>query len=213
MAPPKLRPQPWLEPGFVLGGLVPLVVLAKRAWGGELGADPIAIALNQLGLLALVLLVASLAATPLRLVLGWTTPMRLRKTLGLLAFFYACAHFALYIALDRGLDFAALAEDLGKRPFVLVGAGALLLLVPLALTSTKGMMRRLGGKRWQRLHRLVYVAVVLALVHFFWRFKTLAPEPVLYAAVVALLLGARVVSWVRTSSTRPRAAGPSAGRP
>jgi sulfoxide reductase heme-binding subunit YedZ len=212
MASPKSAPTPWLAPGFVLGGLVPLGVLLVRALRGTLGADPVAIALNQLGLLAFVLLVASLAATPLRLVFGWSAPMRVRKTLGLLAFFYACAHFALYLVLDRGLDLGALAEDLTKRPFVLVGAGALTLLVPLAVTSTKGMVRRLGGKRWQRLHRLVYLAVVLALVHFFWRFKTLATEPIVYAAIVALLFAVRLGAWLRTSSTRRRAAGPSAGR-
>ncbi|WP_437684160.1 sulfite oxidase heme-binding subunit YedZ [Sorangium sp. So ce131] len=207
------RRLPWLEPAVVTGGLIPLAVLAARAATDALGPNAIAEALNQLGLLALVLLVASLAATPLKLASGWTFPIRIRKALGLLAFFYACAHFLMYAVLDQGLDVPAIVEDITERPFILAGFVALLLLVPLAATSTARMLKRLGFARWKRLHRLAYVAAVLGVAHFFLRVKQDTTEPLIYAGLLALLFGARAVGALasRVAGAR-RARGASAAR-
>ncbi|RKH41302.1 sulfite oxidase heme-binding subunit YedZ [Corallococcus llansteffanensis] len=189
--------QPWLNPAVALGGLAPLVQLAVQGAQGQLGANGIEFALNQTGLFALAMLLASLACTPVRLVFGWTWPARIRRTLGLLAFAYAGAHFLTYAVLDQGVDVRAMVEDVVTRPFITVGFTAFLLLVPLALTSTNRQVRRLGFPRWQRLHRLAYVAAVLGVVHFVWRVKKDVTEPALYGAVLALLLAVRVGEAVR----------------
>jgi sulfoxide reductase heme-binding subunit YedZ len=188
------RPYPWLGPGVLAGALVPLAAIVLRAWRGELGANPIAQALNQLGLVALVFLVAALACTPAKRLLGWTWPMRIRRELGLLGFFYALLHVATYVGLDQGFDWAALWADVSKRPFIFVGALAFVLLIPLAATSTAASVRWLGHARWARLHRLAYVAPALAALHFYWRVKSDVSEPLMYAAVLATLLAARLVT-------------------
>jgi len=177
-----------------VGSLAPAIRLLALAARGELGANPIATALNQLGLVALVFLIASLAATPLKAALGWTWPIRIRRMLGLYAFFYASLHFLTYLGLDQVLDFRAVFADITKRKFIAVGFTAFVLLVPLAVTSTDAMVRRLGFVRWKRLHRLVYVAAALGVVHFIWRVKTDVSQPLTYGAVVALLLAIRVVA-------------------
>ncbi|WP_437479832.1 protein-methionine-sulfoxide reductase heme-binding subunit MsrQ [Sorangium sp. So ce1014] len=206
---PAGRKLPWLAPAVVTGGLIPLAVLGLRARAGALGPNAVAEALNQLGLLALVLLVASLAATPLKLVSGWTFPLRIRKALGLLAFFYACAHFLTYAVVDQGLDARAVIEDITERPFILAGFVALLLLAPLAATSTARMLKRLGAARWKRLHRLAYVAAVLGVVHFFLRVKKDTTEPMIYAALLALLFAVRIASAAlrRRAASRRAPAG------
>lgn len=196
MASPR-APMPWLKPGIFLGALVPLGSLLWRAAEGTLGANPIALAENELGLSALVLLVASLACTPARKVLGWTWPVRIRRELGLFAFFYACLHFLVYLTLDLAFDFGTVLEDIAKRPFITVGFAALVLLVPLALTSTKDSVRRLGFPRWQRVHQLAYVAGALAVLHFIWRVKIDVSQPLMYAAILAALLATRAVFWLR----------------
>jgi sulfoxide reductase heme-binding subunit YedZ len=184
-------PLPWLIPAVITGALAPLAALLLRAGAGTLGANPVAIALNKLGLLALIFLVASLTCTPLKLLFGWTWPMRLRRTLGLLAFAYACLHVLTYLAIDQGLDLGAIAADLYKRRFITSGAMAFLALVPLAWTSTNASVRRLGFARWTRLHRLAYLAAMLGVVHFLWRVKKDLTEPLLYGLVLALLFAAR----------------------
>lgn len=178
----------WLGPGVLSGALLPLALLALDAARGRLGADPIAFALNRFGLLALILLVACLAATPLRLLFGIGWPLRIRRLLGLLAFFYACLHVATYAVLDQGLALAAIWQDVSERAFIALGALSFTLLVPLAVTSTNAMRRRLGGAAWQRLHRLIYPAAIAAAIHFVWRVKRDLSEPLVYAAIVALLL-------------------------
>lgn len=193
----------WLKPGVLVGALLPLLLTGWRALRGDLGANPIAVVLHQLGLLALIFLLASLSATPLKRLLGWTWPMRLRRLLGLLGFFYASLHVLTYVALDRRGELATLLEDLTKRPFTSVGFAAWLLLVPLAVTSTRAMVKRLGFARWQRLHRLSYLAAALAVVHFVWSAKKDLTEPLVYGAVLALLL------WVRVR-VRQRARTPAA---
>jgi methionine sulfoxide reductase heme-binding subunit len=190
-------PHPWLKPAVLVGGLSPLALLALGFWRDTLGANPIERVLNQTGMLALIVLVASLACTPLKVVAGWTWPLRVRKLLGLLGFAYAVLHFLTYTVVDQGLDFAVILEDIAKRPFITVGFLALVLLVPLAVTSTNRMVRRLGFPVWQRLHRLAYVAASLGVMHFAWRVKKDLTEPLVYAGVLALLLALRLPQWLK----------------
>ncbi len=201
---------PWLKPAVFVGALVPLGGLLLQASRGTLGADPVATALNRLGLLALICLLASLAATPAKVLFGWTWPIRLRRMVGLMAFFYAALHFSTYVAIDQRFDWPVLWADVTQRKFMVVGFGAfLLLLLPLAVTSTDASVRRLGYRRWKALHRLVYVAAVLAVVHFLWRVKLDIRQPLLYALVLGVLLLVRVVDVVRTRRAKARRAQPS----
>src|SRR4029079_5820300 len=156
------------KPGVFVGSLVPLAAITLRAARGELGANPVAEALNQLGLVALVFVVAALLCTPLKTMFGWTWPMRLRRMLGLFGFFYALLHVATYTGLGQGFDWRAIWADVTKRKFIFVGFAAFVLLIPLAITSTNGSVKRLGYARWNRLHRLAYVAPILAVIHFVW---------------------------------------------
>jgi len=201
-------PRPWLNPGVLVGASVPLLSILLRARSGALGANPIAEALNELGLMALVLLIASLACTPLRTLVGWTWPIRVRRLLGLLAFAYATLHVAVYAGLDQGLDLRAVLADVFKRRFIFVGFAAFVMMAPLAWTSTKGAVRRMGYVRWKRLHLLVYPAALCAVVHFVWRVKKDLSEPLAYAAILAALLLVRVVA--RGSGTVAAASGPDA---
>jgi len=203
---PKSR-HAFLAPAIVTGWLLTLAQLGYRIAAHRLGANPIATGLNQLGLLALVLLVASLSATPLKLTLGWTWPLRARRTLGLLAFFTALLHFLLYLGPDQGFDLLGVLSDIAKRPFIAVGFLALLLLVPLAWTSSKQAVRRLTFPIWQRLHRLVYVIGVLAALHFFLRVKADHTQPLLYAAIILVGFALRLVAWrVKLRSKRAQTA-------
>ena len=199
-------PHPWLKPAVLVGGLFPLAVMAVDFVRGTLGANPIQRVLNQLGMCALIILVASLACTPLKILFKWTWPPRIRRLLGLLGFAYACLHFLTYVGVDQGLDFGVLVQDVLKRPFITVGFAALVLQVPLAVTSTNAMVRRLGFPVWQRLHRLAYVAVSLGVVHFVWRVKKDITEPVLYACVLGLLFAIRVAEAVRKRKPPARVA-------
>lgn len=185
-------PLPWLWPAVVTGAAVPLLAILAGLFRATLGADPVAEALNDLGLLGLILLVASLACTPVKALTGWTWPIRLRKTLGLYGFFYASLHVLTYAGVDQLFDLRAIGKDLWERPFILVGFGAFVLLVPLAITSTARMLKRLGFARWKRLHRLAYVAAVLGVIHFFLRVKKDVTEPAVYAAVLGVLFAVRI---------------------
>jgi methionine sulfoxide reductase heme-binding subunit len=196
-------PHPFLKPAVFTGALVPLVALAYRMLTRGLGANPIAELLNRLGLLTLVFLVLTLACTPLKTLFGLTWPARIRRMLGLFAFFYGTLHVLVYAAVDQLLALGAILSDIAERPFILVGFLAWLLLVPLAVTSTKRMLQRLGFARWKALHRLVYVVAGLALVHFYWRVKKDATEPLLYAAVVGALLLVRAGSAIHARRSRP----------
>jgi len=190
-------PMPWLKPGILVGALAPLAAILMRARSGGLGANPIAEALNELGLVALALLIASLALTPLRTVFGWTWPIRVRRTVGLLAFFYAALHVSVYAGLDQAFDWRAIAADVSKRPFIFVGFAAFTLLIPLAATSTNAAVRRMGYVKWSRLHTLVYPAALLAVVHFVWRVKKDVREPATYGLILAVLLLVRAVAALR----------------
>lgn len=188
---------------FRSGSTLPawLLAAAPLAWLGwatvndSLGANPVEALAHQTGLWSLRLLLLALAMTPLRRLTGWRWPLRVRRAFGVMAFVWALLHFAIYLVLDQGLDPVAVWEDVVKRPFITVGFTALVLLVPLAATSTDGMMRRLGG-RWKRLHRLAYVVPVLAVLHFVWLVKADLREPLIYAAILALLLGLRLRWWL-----------------
>ena len=196
-------PLPWLKPAVLTGSMVPVAAILLRAEQGSLGADPIAEALNQLGLIALVFLIAALGCTPLKSLLGWTWPMRIRRMLGLLAFSYAALHVATYTILDQGLDWRAIWDDVSKRKFIFVGFSTFVLLIPLAATSTNSALRRLGYVRWKQLHRLAYVAPVLAVLHFIWRVKRDIREPMTYAMVLVALLLFRLVDYLYSVVRRP----------
>ena len=174
--------------------LLPLARLALELFGvagWSLGANPVERLLHQLGWWGLTLLLVTLAVTPARRITGIAVLTRLRRMLGLFAFTYVSLHFMVYAWLDQGLSLAAIGEDIVKRPYITLGALALVLLIPLALTSTDRMMRRLG-RRWKKLHRLVYAIAVLGVWHFYWQVKKDIAEPLIFAALLALLLGYRV---------------------
>jgi len=182
------------KPVVFLLCLLPFVWLLLRAFevgSFGLGANPIEELLHQLGRWGLKLLLITLAITPIRRWTGWNWLIRFRRMLGLFAFFYIVLHFSTYAVLDQGLDFSLIIEDVIERPYITLGMVGLVLLLPLALTSTKGMMRRLG-KRWQKLHRLVYVIAVAGVWHFYWQGKLDTLDAIVYALILAILLGTRI---------------------
>lgn len=170
--------------------LMPLAWLVWLAVSMQLGSNPVEELLHLSGSWALRFILIVLAVTPLRKLTGWTVLLRFRRMLGLFAFFYASAHFAVYFLLDLQMDFSFVVEDIIKRPYITIGFTALVLLVPLALTSTKGMMRRLG-RNWKRLHKLVYLIGILGVVHYIWLIKADLLEPLIYATVLLLLFALR----------------------
>ena len=172
-------------------GLTPLASLVWWYWTARLGANPISLVTNTLGDWTLRLLLTCLALTPLRILTGWGWQMTLRRLLGLFAFAYACLHFSVWVVLDHFFDWPEMGADIVKRPYITVGVSALTLLVPLAATSTTGMIRRLGARAWKRLHRLVFVTAVLGVLHYIWLAKKVLLDPWIYASVLVLLLGLR----------------------
>lgn len=180
--------------------LLPLAMLVRAAWQDALGADPVAAITHATGDWALRLLLLGLAITPLRHLLGEAWPVRFRRLVGLYAFFYACLHLATYLVLDLAGYWPQFLDDVSKRPYITVGLSAWLLLLPLALTSTRGWMRRLG-RRWGQLHKLVYAAAVLAVLHFLWLVKADLREPLAYGAILAVLLGARFLRRRRAAAS------------
>jgi sulfoxide reductase heme-binding subunit YedZ len=190
------------KPAVFIACLVPFVLLlggALNLFGLDLGADPVARLLHQLGKTGLNLLLITLLVTPVRQLTGWTHVIRLRRMLGLFAFFYVVLHFSVYLFLDRGLDMGEVIKDIAKRPYITLGFIALLILIPLAITSTNKMMRRLG-RRWQKLHQLVYAASILGVWHFYWQVKKDIREPLIYAGILAVLLGYRLYKRRRITS-------------
>jgi sulfoxide reductase heme-binding subunit YedZ len=186
----KLR---WLAPAAAAAGLAPLAKLGIDAATGGLGANPIAEALNRLGFWTLVFLTLALAASPAHDWLGLSWPVRLRRTLGLLAFGYASLHLATYAGVDQFFDWGAILADVTKRKFIAVGFATFLLLAPLAITSTDAWVRRLGFRRWKALHRLVYAAALGGVLHFVWRVKVDLREPLWFAGALAFLVLLRLV--------------------
>lgn len=182
----------WLGRGLAA---VPAVVIATQAVTGNLGANPIEAILNRLGWWTLVVLLTSLAITPIRTLSGFSVIAPWRRVFGLASFWYALAHVSVYLGVDKFFDVAEIWEDIVKRPFITVGALAFLLLVTLAITSPARAVKRLGGARWRMVHRLAYVAALASVIHFMWRVKADLREPLIFGAVLGVLLAARVFFW------------------
>jgi sulfoxide reductase heme-binding subunit YedZ len=218
------------KPLIFAAGLVPAAWLVWAFLTGALSANPLSDVTNETGVWTLRFLCATLAITPLRRLTGWNVVIRFRRMVGLFAFFYGTLHFSIYVIADRFasiLDFpdgivawstmrnllALIGEDIYKRPYITVGFTALMLMVPLALTSTAGSIRRLGGKRWQALHRLVYVSAIGGVLHYWWLVKADVSRPQIYALVVALLLAFRVYWSKIRSAAAPRTPHPAPRTP
>ncbi len=185
--------------------LLPLARLVWLGFSGGLGANPIEFITHSTGRWTLTFLLVTLAVTPLRRWLGWNWLLRLRRMLGLFAFFYAALHFSTYLVLDQFFDLGAIVKDVLKRPYITVGFTAFVLLIPLAVTSTNAMVRRLGARRWQRLHRLVYAIAIAGVIHWWWLVKADIRLPLAAGAVLAALLGARM--WWALAGRSGAAAG------
>jgi sulfoxide reductase heme-binding subunit YedZ len=179
------------KPAVFLACLVPVGRLAWKGFAGRLGANPIEVITHSTGDWTLIFLCITLAISPLRRILRIPWLIRYRRMTGLFAFFHSCLHFMTYVWLDKFFDWQAMVKDVYKRPFITAGFTAFALLVPLAITSTKGMIRRLGGRRWELLHRLIYVSATAGVIHYYWLVKADTRLPLRYAAIVAVLLSAR----------------------
>jgi sulfoxide reductase heme-binding subunit YedZ len=185
----------WAKVVVFLLGLAPIGVLGWRALHGGLTANPIEFITHSTGDWTLLFLIFTLCITPLRKLLRLPELIRFRRMLGLFAFFYVCLHFSTWLVLDKFFDLSEMWKDVIKRRFITVGFTAFVLLIPLAITSTAGWIRRLGGKRWQQLHRAIYAAAVLGVIHYYWLVKSDVRKPVMYGAIVAILLAWRLVDW------------------
>ena len=171
-----------------INSLVPLALLSWDAWRGNLGANPVEFFLRTTGVLTLIFLLVTLSVTPLRKYFGWNDLVKFRRMLGLYAFFYALLHLVTYGIFDKSLSLPAIVADVWQRPFIAAGMLAFFLLVPLAATSTNGMIKRLGGKNWARLHKLTYVVAILGVIHFWMIVKSDLFYPALFGIVLAVLL-------------------------
>ena len=180
--------------------LTPLAWLAIRVLTGRLGINPVEDLELTTGIWALRFLVLTLAITPLRRLTGWNRVIQYRRMLGLFTFTYVCVHFAIYIGVDQFFAFDLIVKDVVKRPFITMGFTAFVLMIPLAVTSTKGWIRRLG-KKWQLLHRLIYISAVCAAIHYLWKVKVMIGSPVYYAIVIGALLGFRLVWQFRATKS------------
>ena len=198
-------------PKFVVfvNSAVPLALLLWDAYWHHLGANPVEFAIRTTGMLTLIFLLLSLTVTPLRKLTGRNWLSHFRRMLGLYAFFYGMLHLSTYFWLDRSLSVASVVADTARRPFILIGMTGLLLMVPLAVTSTNGMVKRMGSKNWKRLHRLAYVSAIAGVLHYYMLVKADTRKPIAFACVLALLLGYRVLadrlSFLRTKKPVPMA--------
>jgi sulfoxide reductase heme-binding subunit YedZ len=199
----------WIKPPVFLLCLAPAANLAWQGFHDGLGPNPIEAITHSTGTWTLTFLCVTLTMTPLRKLLHQNIFVRLRRMFGLFAFFYGCLHFTTYIWLDQFFDVHSMIKDVYKRPFITAGFTAFVLMIPLALTSTAGMIRRLGGRRWRILHRLIYVSAIAGVVHYYWLVKSDITVPVRFAVVVAILLGYRVVAY----ALEKRKAPPPSARP
>ncbi len=206
---PEGRPYKWLKIPVFLLCLAPLGILGWRGWHGDLTANPIEFITHSTGDWTLRFLLITMAVTPLRKTLGVPQLIRFRRMLGLFAFFYAVLHFITYIWLDKFFDWQEMWKDIAIRRFITVGFFAFLLLIPLAITSTRGWIRRLGGKRWQMLHRLIYASAAAGVVHYYWLVKSDVRAPLTYAAILALLILWRLILWFTDRRTGAPARTPT----
>ncbi len=190
---------------LLVNGLVPLALLSWDATHHHLGANPPNFAILTTGMTTLVFLMLTMAVTPVRKITGWNWLLSFRRMLGLFAFFYACVHFSLFFSLDRSFSISSTLTEMLKRKYLILGSTALLVMIPLAITSTNGMIKRLGGKRWRALHRLAYVAAVAGVIHYYMQVKADVRQPLVFAAVLTVLLGYRLLDkW------QPRKPAPAA---
>jgi methionine sulfoxide reductase heme-binding subunit len=199
----------YIKPAIFLACLVPLGLLGWYAYTQNLGANPIEKITHTTGDWTLRFLLITLAVTPLRKLLGIPSLIRFRRMFGLFAFFYGCLHFTTYIWLDKFFNLHEMLADIAKRKFITVGLTAFVLLIPLAATSTAGWIRRLGGKRWQTLHRLIYVSAIAGVVHYLWLVKADIRKPLEYGAILTVLLTYRIVVWTRPLIKKPGIDKPS----
>jgi len=202
----------WVKLALFLICLVPLARLVIGAFTRALGANPIEAITHSTGTWTLSFLLITLGVTPLRKLAGWNWLLRLRRMLGLYAFFYAVLHFLTYIWLDQFFDFAAIVKDVIKRPFITAGFSSFLLLLPLAATSTAAMVKRLGAKNWLALHRLVYAVAVGGVVHYWWLVKKDITQPAIYAAALVVLLGLRLLFRARERAVAAMPGNPARSR-
>ena len=196
----------WFKPMVFLACLGPLARLGWKAYNHALGANPIEVITHSTGDWTLIFLLVTLSITPLRKLTGQLWLIRFRRMFGLFAFFYVVLHFLTYIWLDKFFDVHEMLIDIAKRKFITVGFTGFVLLIPLAITSTSGWIRRLGGKRWQRLHQLIYFSALAGVIHYLWLVKKDIHKPLEYAAVLGVLLGYRIIVWVIpkvTAKSRP----------
>jgi sulfoxide reductase heme-binding subunit YedZ len=177
-----------IKPAIFIAALVPLALLVSDAFHDALGPNPVEAIRLRTGDWTLRFLLITLAVTPVRKLTGWNAVIRIRRMLGLFAFFYACLHLVTYIWLDQAFDWPAMLDDVVKRPYITIGVASFLLLVPLAATSTNAMMRRIGGRNWRRLHRLVYAAALGGVIHYLWLVKADIREPLIYLGILAALM-------------------------
>ena len=197
----------WLKVVIFPLCLAPLALLVWKAAQAKLGANPIEAITHSTGDWTIRFLLVTLAVTPLRKLTGQPWLIRFRRMFGLFAFFYGCLHFLTYVWLDQGFDVHSMAKDVYKRPFITLGFTAFVLLTPLAVTSTRKMIQRLGGRRWQWLHRLIYVSAIAAIVHFTWAMKKDIHRPIEYGVVLGVLLGYRLVVWAASALANRKRAG------
>lgn len=200
----------WLKPPIFLACLGPLAHLVWLGFHNELGANPIEYITHSTGTWTLTGLCVALAMTPLRRILKQNWLIRLRRMFGLFAFFYGSLHFMTFVWLDKQFDFHEMIADVYKRPFITAGFTAFVLMIPLAATSTSGMIRRLGGRRWQMLHRLIYISAIAGVTHYYWLVKSDETVPLRFAGVVAVLLGYRVIFYALQRRQQAAAAKRSA---
>jgi len=190
----------------LVNAAVPATLLAWDAWHHKLGANPVNFAIRTTGMLALIFLVLTLAVTPLRKLTGLNWIIFSRRTLGLYAFFYACLHFLIFFSMDRGFNVSGTLSEMVRRKYLIVGSIALFVMIPLAVTSTNAMIKRLGGKRWRALHRLAYVAAIAGVIHYYMQVKADVRQPLAFAAVLGVLLGYRLVEFWRQRKPAPASA-------
>jgi methionine sulfoxide reductase heme-binding subunit len=192
----KFLASKWAKVAVFLLCLTPLAFFADRAFHGHLTANPVEFIQHFTGDWTLRFLLITLSITPLRKLLNVPELIRFRRMLGLFAFFYACLHFLTYLGPDQSFDVAGMLKDVAKRRFIAVGFLAFLLLIPLAITSTQGWIRRLGGRRWQTLHKSIYAIAILGVAHYYWLVKSDVRKPLFYAAILAILLIWRMGTWL-----------------
>ena len=194
---------------ILVNGLVPLALLVWDQSHKQLGANPQNFLILTTGMMTLIFLMLTMAVTPLRKITGWNWLIQFRRMLGLYAFFYGCLHFLCFFSLDRGFSISSTLTEMVKRKYLIVGSTALIVMIPLAITSTNAMIKRLGGKRWRALHRLAYVAAIAGVIHYYMQVKADVRQPLVFAAVLAVLLGCRLVVYLRQAKPA-KAATPAA---